>query len=185
MSGPWQILDRRRVLDVPWMRIRRDRVRPPGGPEVEYYVWEAPDWVTVVPVDEGGRLLVVRQYRHGIGRWTWEFPAGTLDREGEEVLASAARELREETGWEAGRLELVGRVAPSPPKMTNWNHVVLALGCRPAGRPSPGPLERPMEVATVRPEELGRWIREGRFVGESSVVAFFLAMERLEGEGGG
>lgn len=83
-----------------FLTVVRDRVRlPDGGTATREYV-KHPGAVAIVPIRDDGRLVLVRQYRHPIGRVLLEWPAGKLD-PGESVLTCAARELREETGYTA------------------------------------------------------------------------------------
>ena len=89
---------------------------------------EAPDWVTVVPrVVKDGKdyFVMVRQYRHGAMQVTTEFPAGTVE-PAEEPEDAALRELREETGYKAGKITYLGSVNPNPAFMTNTFTAFLA-----------------------------------------------------------
>ncbi|MFO7850627.1 MAG: NUDIX hydrolase, partial [Spirochaetia bacterium] len=92
-----------------------------------------PDWVTVVPLttDEMGRdcFFMVEQYPHGSGNVTMEFPAGTVD-PGEDPYKTAARELREETGYCAGTLTQIGALSPNPAFMSNTTYTFLARDLR-------------------------------------------------------
>ena len=102
--------------------LQETRRRGPGGAEGRFVLVDAPDWANVIAVvpDQGGRdcFLMVRQYRHGLGRAVWEFPGGMVE-EGEDPAAAAARELEEETGWAARSLTLLGSTNPNPSFMTN------------------------------------------------------------------
>ena len=130
---PWETLSSEYVLDVRWLRVRRDVCRlPDGGLVDDYYLWEGRDWVAVFALTTEGEVLLVRQYRHAVAELVWELPGGVLD-EGEGVIPAALRELQEETGYVAEHAEQLARMAVDPPKVTFSNHLVLAQGCRPAG----------------------------------------------------
>jgi ADP-ribose pyrophosphatase len=110
---------------------RRAEAAGTAAQEGTFYILDAHDWVTVVPVvmTEGGSeaFLMVRQYRHGIERVTLEFPAGIAE-PGEDAEAAARRELAEETGCEARELILAATMGAAPAFMTNWCHVFVARG---------------------------------------------------------
>ena len=76
----WKVLDSKYVLQKPWMTVRQDKVKLPSGAVIpEYYVFEYPAWVNVIAITAEGQFVLVRQYRHGIGRETWEIPAGVVE----------------------------------------------------------------------------------------------------------
>lgn len=117
----------------PIFRLWERRVRSPRtDAEHDFYVIEASDWVNVVPITTDGRLVCVRQYRHGVDRFSLEVPGGIMD-EGETPEAAALRELEEETGYHAARTVYLGAVEVNPAMFTNRCHTVLALGVEPLG----------------------------------------------------
>jgi ADP-ribose pyrophosphatase len=138
----WTLLGSRKVSDHRIFRIRHDRYRvEPAGVEREFVVLESPDWVNVVPLTDDGRMVLVRQYRHGIRGTSLEIPGGIID-PGESPEMAALRELREETGFEPERITLLGRVCPNPAIQDNRCYLYLAENCRPAARPDPEVFER-------------------------------------------
>ncbi len=99
---------------------------------MERVVVDAPDWVNVVALTAEREVVIVKQHRFGIAAPTIEIPGGMVD-PGEEPLAAAMRELREETGYEAERWTPMGAVAPNPAFLNNRCHHFLAEGCRISG----------------------------------------------------
>ena len=81
--------------------LRRDTVRMPDGALAAREVVEHPGAVAVLALDESGRVLLIRQYRHPAGALLWEIPAGLRDVSGEPLVRTAQRELLEETGYQA------------------------------------------------------------------------------------
>lgn len=117
------------LLDTPIFRLRRDRAEHPETGHVgDYFVLENPDWVNVVALTADRQVLLVRQWRHGTATVELELPAGLIE-PGESPLEAAARELREETGYAAGRLTLLGEVAPNAAFQRNTCFTVLAEDC--------------------------------------------------------
>ena len=138
----WTLLGSRLVSEHRIFRLRYDRYRvEPDGAERDFVVMESPDWVNVVPLTPEGHVVLVRQFRHGNRRVSLEIPGGMIDA-GETPEAAGLRELREETGYVAGRISLLGRVAPNPAIQNNWCYMYLAEGCLPAAQPEPEEFER-------------------------------------------
>ena len=110
----WTLLGSRNVSDHKIFRLRHDLYRfEPSGIEREFVVLDRPSWVNVVPVTPDGRVVLIRQYRHGIQDVTLEIPGGIIDHD-EPPEAAAARELQEETGYVAERVRLFARHASEP-----------------------------------------------------------------------
>jgi ADP-ribose pyrophosphatase len=124
---PETVLASRRVYDGHILNLRIDDVRTANGIETIREVIEHRGAVALIAFDDQQRLLLVRQYRHAVRRATLEIPAGTLEH-GEDPERCAARELREETGFEAERLEHIGGVYPSPGFCTEYIHLYVASG---------------------------------------------------------
>jgi ADP-ribose pyrophosphatase len=106
-------LHRRTVFGGRLLHVFEDTVRLPGGDEAGREVVEHPGAVTVVASDDGDRVVLVRQWRHAVGRALWELPAGTRE-QGEEPAATARRELTEETGYAATEWRELGHGPVSP-----------------------------------------------------------------------
>jgi len=105
--------------------IRRDTMKAPDGRETTFDIVDHGGSVILVPIDDEGNLLFVRQYRHAAGTDLLELPAGTRD--GDEPFEEcAAREIREETGMQAGKLTHIGSFYLAPGYSTEYMSVFLA-----------------------------------------------------------
>jgi len=129
----------------------------------------------MLPVDEKGRLLLVRQFRLPAGRSIWELPAGRAD-PGETVLAAAKRELAEETGYRARRWKKLISFYASPGFLTEKMTIFLAAGLV-AGDARPMDDER-IECRWFTPTELDAVIRAGKIIDGKTLIGF-LAWQRL------
>ena len=128
MDMPFKLLSSEPIFQGRAFKIRRDTFRTPDGRESKYEVVEHIGSVTIVPVDDEGNMLFVRQYRHAAGLDLLELPAGTRE-EGEPYEDCAAREIREETGMAAGKLERLGDFYLAPGYSTEFMAVFLATSC--------------------------------------------------------
>ena len=126
----WKTLDEKKLLHTRVFDVLSLRERASNGIEGDYIALDAPDCVVVLP-EHNGNFIMVRQWRHGAGRLTTEFPGGVIDR-GEAPDRAAARELYEETGMRAGKLTLLGSFSPNPALFNSVFHVYLARELTPA-----------------------------------------------------
>ena len=165
----------REVYRNPWIRVREDAVVLDDGSPGVYGVVEKPDAACVVPAERGGFWLV-EQFRHPIGRRSWEFPQGTWPQGSGGTAEELARaELREETGLRAAELRHLGRVDLAPGFTSQRLDVWLATGL------TPGPTAREATEADMRsaflPEaELRAMVRDGRFCDGPSLAAWALLL---------
>ena len=109
--------------------MRVDRVELPNGTVIpEYWINEYPPWVNVVALTERDEVVLIRQYRHGIGAVHYEIPAGTTDPEDQSLEEAARRELQEETGYVGGRWSLLATLSANPALQNNLTYTYLAEG---------------------------------------------------------
>lgn len=151
-----RVLSSQEVFEGRIIRVRRDEVELPGGRRSAREVVEHPGAVAVVAVDDQGEVLLVRQYRHAVGRVTLEIPAGTL-KPGEDPLDCARRELEEETGCRAESFHRLASFYTTPGFTSELMHLYLAEGLR-SGAQNPDededlelvrlPLPKALEVVT-------------------------------------
>lgn len=170
----WKLLSSRQIGDYRVLRLREDHyLFEPTQAEADFVVCDSRDWVLVIPVTTDGEIALIRQYRHGVQQVVLEVPGGVVD-PGETALATAARELREETGYEAQELRLLGRLMPNPAINNAFLHVVLAKQCRRVGEPHFDPLER-IEVMTKPINDVPAMIACGEMSHALVIAAFALA----------
>ncbi|APT92572.1 ADP-ribose pyrophosphatase [Corynebacterium phocae] len=124
----FETLDSALLADAPIIALRRDRVSMPGGAVAHREIVEHLGAVAVVAIDASGRVAMVEQYRHSVGRRLWELPAGLLDIKGESELAGAKRELQEEAGIQAQQWSVLCDLVTSPGFCEESVRVYLATG---------------------------------------------------------
>jgi ADP-ribose pyrophosphatase len=156
--------------------VRRDQVLLPDGKTTSIDVVVHPGAVTLIPVDSAGSILFVRQYRHAVGQELLELPAGTLN-EGEEPQACAHREIREETGMSAGKLDKIGEFFLVPGYSTEYMYIFLATDLNPD--PLPGDADEFITVETIAPQKIPKLISQGLLRDAKSLSALFLAEPHL------
>ncbi len=180
MPSDWPIRDRRVVRDQKIFRVLEHTARNPRtGEERDFTVLEASEWINVVALTEDDQVVLVRQFRHGTARVTLEVPGGLVD-PGERPAAAAARELREETGYESDRWFELGSVEPNPAFLDNRLYAFLALDARETTAPM---LDGGEDIEVLRlplaaiPERIG----SGEIAHSLVICAFFFLREAAGG----
>ena len=143
-----------------------------GDRRREALVFESADWVNVVPLLDDGRVVLVRQWRFGIGGFSLEVPGGLVE-PGEDPAATAARELEEETGYRAERVERLGQVDTNPALFTNRMTFWLATGLERITAEPEGDGEEELEAVIVPLDEVTGMILDGRISHSLAVCSFF------------
>lgn len=132
MIKPWVKTGSQKLADYRIFSVRADRkVSPHTGEAHEFYVIESVNWVNVVATTPTGELVMVEQYRHGSDTIELEVPGGVMDARDGAPEVTAARELREETGYAGGPPRIIGQMYPNPAIMSNMCFVVLVPDCTP------------------------------------------------------
>ncbi len=157
--------------------VRRDQVLLPNGKTTSFDVVVHPGAVTMIPIDSHGRILFVRQYRYAVGVELLELPAGTLN-EGEEPVHCAYREVREETGMSAAKLDRIGEFYLVPGYSTEYMYIYLATNLE--SDPLPGDEDEFIAVEAVAIEKIPELISQGILQDAKSLAALFLAEPYLE-----
>ncbi len=178
---PWEILSTRQVLDTPYLKVRSERVALPDGSILpDYYIIENRGWVGIVPVTEDGRIIINKQYKHGIGLEVLEFPAGGIDEHEDDPLLAAHRELMEETGYSVDhtQIELLAHMIASPTSAVTRIWWYIAYNVRKTGEQKVDPAEV-IENILVTPAQLLELIHTGSFPVQGQIAAAYMALERL------
>ena len=157
--------------------VQVESITLPKGHALDAEIVRHPGSVVIVPMTAEHEVILVRQYRHAIGRSTWELPAGSL-KPGEDVLAAARRECQEEIGMVAERLEALGSFFPTPGYCDEEMHFFLADGLR---APRDGDDEahqdedEDIETRRVSLEEMRAMIDRGDVVDLKTIAGMALA----------
>ncbi|MFW6059574.1 MAG: NUDIX hydrolase [Phycisphaeraceae bacterium] len=172
----WQEQGERVLAGVRFDVYALELARRGGGSSRREVVVPA-DAVVVVPMLDDGRVALIRNERFAVGRSLLELPAGTLE-EGEEPAACAARELTEETGYVAARVEALTSFYTSPGFCTERMHAYVATGLRFEGQ-SLDETER-IEVEPMALDAALRAVREGEVEDAKTIAAllFYAQFER-------
>jgi ADP-ribose pyrophosphatase len=181
--APWKSLGRQVLLEArPWLQIFRERVQLPGGRVLDdFYRVVLPDFAMVVPVTPTGELVMVRGYKHGLGRVNLSPPAGLLE-PGEEPLEGARRELLEETGHTSDDWTFLGRYVVDGNRQCGTMHLFLARDARPVRPPRDDELEQ-LSLELMPPARVLDALRRGEvgnLAGAGGIaLALVLALQGL------
>ena len=174
---PFTLIKSEAILEARAFKIRRDTLKTPDGRETKYDIVEHVGSVILLPIDAQGNLLFVRQYRHAAGLDMLELPAGTRDND-EPYEACALREIREETGMAAGKMEKIGEFYLAPGYSTEFMAVFLATDLK------EDPLEADedefLKVEKIPVKKAVEMAEHGELPDAKSLAALFLARVYLE-----
>lgn len=172
----FQLIKSETLLQGRTFKVRRDTLKTPDGRETKLEIVEHGGSVVLVPVDQEGNLLFVRQYRHAAGKDVLELPAGTRDKD-EPYGECAAREIREETGMEAGRLEKIGEFYLAPGYSTEFMAVFLATQLK--HNPLQADEDEFLQVEKIPLKQAIEMAEHGEVADAKSLAALLLARSHL------
>ena len=185
----WETVRTEHVVKDEWIDFRRMAYRLPDGVISEpFYNYSRRSYVVIAAKDADGRYLVVRQFRHGIGKVTTEFPAGGIETKGEteygepeeEPLEAAKRELLEETGCVSDKWRHLVTVPADATMADNYAYVFMAEDCRRVSGQSLDSTEF-LDVGHLSGNEIRELIDSGRFEQAIHIMAWLMAERIKEG----
>ncbi len=131
MIRPWEKIRSKPLGDFRIFKLRSDtRINPRTGQEHDFFILDSVNWVNIIAVTLDQQIVMVEQYRAGSDTVELEIPGGLMDPHETDPVATAVRELREETGYEGENARLLGRVHSNPAILSNTTHTVLIENCR-------------------------------------------------------
>ncbi|WP_104525116.1 NUDIX domain-containing protein [Blastococcus atacamensis] len=176
----YRVLESEPIHEGRVITLLRDTVAMPGGGDSVREVVRHPGAVAVVALDDEDRVVLLRQYRHPVGQYLWELPAGLRDADGEPPLETAKRELAEEVKLAAARWSLLTTHYSSPGFCDEMVLVYLAEDLSPVGRPDGFEVEHEeldMTVERVPLTEAVQRVFDGGIRNASAVVGLLAAAQ--------
>lgn len=173
MIKSWQTIRSKPAGDFRIFSIRSDeKISPRTGQKHDFYVIDCVNWVNVIPVTPEGNLVMIDQYRHGSNSVELEIPGGMMDPGDSTPEITAARELKEETGYEGKNPRIIGSIFPNPAIMSNTCHTVLIEGCELKHKVNWDSSED-LLTRIIPSEEIPKLVREGKIRHSLVVVALY------------
>lgn len=181
---PFRVTGEETVFKGRVMHVAVAQVEGPDGEQHQRDVLHHPGAVAVVPLHDDGSVTLVNQYRVALGRGLWEIPAGLRDVDGEPPVETAQRELIEEAGLEAARLDHLAMFHNSPGHSDEIVHIYLGTGLADVDDDRQGTEEQHMLVARLPLELALQMIDDGRITDAKTVIGLLRAAATPVADGG-
>jgi 8-oxo-dGTP pyrophosphatase MutT (NUDIX family) len=176
----WQLLQSKMVLNHPWCQVRQDEILLPNGKIIDdYFVHIKPEVALILPITANQEIVFVCQYRHAVGDFFIELPAGSFDPNQESAEIAAKRELQEETGYTAQEIKKIATLYDRPSKDTNRLHLFFAENVSKTSKQQLDITEE-IEVILIPIESVLTKIIQGEICVAGSVAALFLGLNLIE-----
>jgi 8-oxo-dGTP pyrophosphatase MutT (NUDIX family) len=175
----WKLLSSEYLYKDGWFTARKDRCEMPSGKIVDpYYVLEYPNWVNAVALTEAGEVILIRQYRHALGRTILEIPGGCMEKTDKDPAEAMARELLEETGYAFATMEPLGDISPNPSTNANLTYMFIATGGKKVSDQDLDPHEQ-IDILTYSPRAVMKLLEENKIVQSLHATCIFYAAMKL------
>ena len=174
----WKVIESKYLFRVPWLTVRKDTCQTPGGKIIpSFYVMEYPDWANAFCLTKEGQVVMVKQYRHGLGEESIELPGGVVEAD-ESLDDGVKRELLEETGYRFDKVEYLGKISANPSTTNNLMHMYLATGGEKVAEQNLDE-EEEVEVLYFSINEVKQMVREQKIMQSLHVNCIMYAFEKL------
>lgn len=177
-SSEWKLESRELVLKNRWHHYLHDHGKKPDGSDFDYYYIDVRYSCAVVALTKDRQLIMVNQYRYPTNKWTWEVPGGG----GEAELSPEkliAKELLEETGYQAGSWEFLNLIDVMNGYSSDQSYVFLARDCFKVGDQQLEASEQGMNVVLFSVEEVYQKIANGEIVDSFTLAALMIAQKHI------
>ena len=159
----WKVLESTYLHREPWLTVRKDKCELPNGTIIpSFYVNEYDEWANAFALTKDGKVVMVRQYRHGIGSVEIELPGGVV----------------EETGYKFEKFEYLGKICANPSTTNNFMHMYLATGGEKVAEQHLDEVED-VEVVLMSVEEVKGLVRENKMMQSLHVNCILYALMRM------
>lgn len=174
----WKVLESVYLHKEPWLTVRKDKCQMPDGTIIpSFYVNEYPEWVNAFALTKDGKVVMVKQYRHGIGEISTELPGGVAEA-GETMEYAVKREMKEETGYEFDQVKSLGKICANPSTTNNFMHMFLATGGEKVAEPQLDHAED-LEVLIMEIDEVKQLVKDNLIHQSLHVNCIFYALNEL------
>ena len=170
----------RKIFEGRVFTVTVESITLPRGDRLDAEIVRHPGSVVLVPVTDDGKVVLVRQYRHAVGRTVWELPAGSL-KKGEDPEAAARRECQEEIGMIPDRLVKVSRLYPTPGYCDEAMNFYVASGLRAPGDGDPDARpdeDEDIEARAFTLDEIRKMLASDDIIDLKTVAGIALLQER-------
>ncbi len=175
--GKWKMLSEETRFANPWWKVVEQKFLTPNGKKIKWFIVKKPNAVCVFCLTKKGKVVAIRHYRPGADKIVWDLPTGYINK-GETPLQAAKRELREETGFKAGRFAKLGCYAGNAAGDTVMLHSFLAFEGEKAYAQDLDESEE-IEVHELAIAQLMGKIKSKAFIDSTRVGVAFLALQKL------
>ena len=175
----WKTLESKKIISDKWINLRSETCKMPNGKIIEpYYLLDYPTWINIVAINSSNEVILVKQYRHGLGKTIIELPSGSFEKNDKTPLDTAKRELLEETGFASNNFEQICISSPNPSNHTNLTYSYLALDVEKVSDQKLDDTEE-LEIILLPVDKVIEMLLNNKFDQAMHISALFYAFTKL------